>query len=296
MLGFADFLVPQISASRERGSRLLQLANLAAGASHEHLGCLRVATPTPIKITRLSFQYPSRPNASVLKDVSFTIPGNPCTAVVGRSGSGKSTIASLLLALYETPASDSTPAISLGGVDIRKLHAPTLRSVVAIVSQQPTIFPGTIEANIDYGLEGPLRDQRNVRDAAKAAGIDEFISSLPQGYSTVIGDGGVGLSGGQAQRVVIARALVRRPQILVLDEATSALDPASAEIIRHTVQRLVTSQVGLTVIIITHAKDLMEIADNVVVLEHGRVVESGPYKTLAKRPHLQALINDQHRT
>ncbi|KAB8265811.1 P-loop containing nucleoside triphosphate hydrolase protein [Aspergillus pseudonomiae] len=298
-IGYASVVlswIPQISASRERGSRLLQLANLAAGASHEHLGCLRVATPTPIKITRLSFQYPSRPNASVLKDVSFTIPGNTCTAVVGRSGSGKSTIASLLLALYETPASDSTPAISLGGVDIRKLHAPTLRSVVAIVSQQPTIFPGTIEANINYGLEGPLRDQRNVRDAAKAAGIDEFVSSLPQGYSTVIGDGGVGLSGGQAQRVVIARALVRRPQILVLDEATSALDPASAEIIRHTVQRLVTSQVELTVIIITHAKGLMEIADNVVVLEHGRVVESGPYKTLAKRPHLRALINDKNRT
>lgn len=215
---------------------------------------------------------------------------------MGLSGSGKSTIAALLLALEETPASDSVPAISLGGVDIRDLHTPTLRSVVAIVSQQPTIFPGTIESNISYGLEGPLRDPRNVRDAAKAVGIDEFVSSLPQGYSTVIGDGGVGLSGGQAQRVVIARALVRRPRILILDEATSALDPASAEIIRHTAQKLVASQVGLTVVIITHANEMMAIADNVVVLEQGRVVDSGPYKTLAKRPHLQALINDQHRT
>ncbi|GMF74353.1 unnamed protein product [Aspergillus oryzae] len=289
------FPVPQISVSRERGSRLLQLANLA-GASHERLGYLRVATPTPVKITRLNFQYPSRPDTPVLKDVSFTIPENSCTAIVGLSGSGKSTIAALLLALEETPASDSVPAISLGGVDIRDLHTPTLRSVVAIVSQQPTIFPGTIESNISYGLEGPLRDPRNVRDAAKAAGIDEFVSSLPQGYSTVIGDGGVGLSGGQAQRVVIARALVRRPRILILDEATSALDPASAEIIRHTAQKLVASQVGLTVVIITHANEMMAIADNVVVLEQGRVVDSGPYKTLAKRPHLQALINDQHRT
>lgn len=287
--------IPQISVSRERGSRLLQLANLA-GASHERLGYLRVATPTPVKITRLNFQYPSRPDTPVLKDVSFTIPENSCTAIVGLSGSGKSTIAALLLALEETPASDSVPAISLGGVDIRDLHTPTLRSVVAIVSQQPTIFPGTIESNISYGLEGPLRDPRNVRDAAKAAGIDEFVSSLPQGYSTVIGDGGVGLSGGQAQRVVIARALVRRPRILILDEATSALDPASAEIIRHTAQKLVASQVGLTVVIITHANEMMAIADNVVVLEQGRVVDSGPYKTLAKRPHLQALINDQHRT
>ncbi|KAE8417868.1 P-loop containing nucleoside triphosphate hydrolase protein [Aspergillus pseudocaelatus] len=293
-IGYASVVlswIPQISASRERGSRLLQIANLA-GASHERVGYMR-AMPTPVKLTRLNFRYPSRPNAPVLKDVSFTIPENSCTAIVGRSGCGKSTIASLLLALYESPASDSVPAISLGGVDIRKLHTPTLRSVVAIVSQQPTIFPGTIEANISYGLEGSLRDPRNVRDAAKAAGVDEFVSSLPQGYSTVIGDGGVGLSGGQAQRVVIARALVRRPRILILDEATSALDPASAEIIRHTVQKLVMSQVGLTVIIITHAKEMMEIADNVVVLEHGCVVESGPYKTLAKRPHLQALINDQ---
>ncbi|KAK6813308.1 hypothetical protein RU639_011019 [Aspergillus parasiticus] len=297
-IGYASVVlswIPQISASRERGSRLLQLANLA-GASHERRGYIRVATPTPVKITRLNFQYPSRPMASVLKDVSFTIPENSCTAIVGLSGSGKSTIASLLIGVYETPASDSVPAISLGGVDIRELDTPTLRSVVAIVSQQPMIFPGTIEANISYGLEGPLRDPRNVRDAAKAAGIDEFVSSLPQGYSTVIGDGGVGLSGGQAQRVVIARALVRRPRILILDEATSALDPASAEIIRHTVQKLVASQVGLTVVIITHANEMMAIADNVVVLEQGRVVDSGPYKTLAKRPHLQALINGQHRT
>ncbi|KAE8382914.1 P-loop containing nucleoside triphosphate hydrolase protein [Aspergillus bertholletiae] len=298
-IGYASVVlswIPQISASRERGSRLLQLANLAVGVSHEHLGCFRVATPTPVKFTGLNFQYPSRPNAPVLKDVSFTIPENSCTAIVGRSGSGKSTIASLLLALYETPASASVPAISLGGVDIRKLHASSLRSIVAIVSQQSTIFPGTIEANIRYGLEGPLRDPRNVRDAAKAAGIDEFVSSLPQGYSTIIGDGGVGLSGGQTQRVVIARALIRRPRILILDEATSALDLASADVIRHTVQKLVTSQVGLTVVIITHAREMMEIADNVVVLEQGRVVDRGPYKMLAKRPHLQALIDDQHST
>ncbi|PIG82364.1 ABC a-pheromone efflux pump AtrD [Aspergillus arachidicola] len=287
--------IPQISASRERGSRLLGLANLA-GTSHELVGYIRIATPTPVKITRLNFQYPSRPNTPILKDVSFTIPENSCTAIVGLSGSGKSTIASLLLAMYETPASDSVPAISLAGIDIRQLDTPTLRSVVAIVSQQPTIFPGTIESNIGYGLEGPLRDPRNVRDAAKAAGIDEFVSSLPQGYSTVIGDGGVGLSGGQAQRVVIARALVRRPRLLILDEATSALDTASAEIIRHTVQKLVASPVGLTVVIITHANEMMAIADNVIVLEQGRVVESGPYKTLAKRPRLQALINGQHRT
>ncbi|KAE8352917.1 P-loop containing nucleoside triphosphate hydrolase protein [Aspergillus coremiiformis] len=300
-IGYASVVlswIPQISASRDRGSRLLRLANLAGGTSHEHQGTIRISMPAPVTFAMLSFQYPSRPNAPVLRNVSFTIPENSCTAIVGRSGSGKSTIASLLLALYETP-SGHVPTILLGGFDIRKLHTPTLRSLVAIVSQQPTIFPGTIEANISYGLEegSPLRTWRNVRDAAKAAGIDDFVSSLPEGYFTVIGDGGVGLSGGQAQRLVIARALVRRPQILILDEATSSLDPVSAEIIRHTVQELVTSQLGLTVIIITHAREMMEIADNVIVLERGCVIESGPYETLARRPgHLQALINDTKRS
>lgn len=174
------------------------------------------------------------------------------------------------------------------------LHIPTLRSLISIVSQQPTIFPGTIHENICYGLDGgsPLNFIHNVRAAAQAAGIDEFISSLPQGYRTVIGDGGVGLSGGQTQRLVIARALVRRPQVLVLDEATSALDSASADVIRRTVQQLVATR--LTVIIITHAREMMEIADNIVVLEQGIVVETGPYKALYRRPEgkLKALIED----
>lgn len=216
----------------------------------------------------------------------MTIPQGSCTAVVGRSGSGKSTIASLLLSLYEAPISktgDST--VTLGGIDIRHLHTPTLRSKISIVSQQPTIFPGTIHANIAYGLDeaSPLARPHSVSAAAQAAGIDDFISSLPRGYYTVVGDGGVGLSGGQAQRIVIARALVRQPQILIMDEATSALDPGSAELIRQTVQDLVASRRDLTVIIITHAKEMMEIADRVVVLEQGAVVEQGRFRDLAER-------------
>ncbi|KAE8147972.1 P-loop containing nucleoside triphosphate hydrolase protein [Aspergillus avenaceus] len=287
-IGYASVVlswIPQIGTARERGSQLLRLANLPEKSSHEHLGALPAPSLAPVEIKNLNFHYPSRPDALVLDNVSFTIPKNSCTAIVGRSGSGKSTIASLLLALYETPRSDTkVPTIALGGTGIRDLYIPTLRSFVAIVSQQPTIFPGTIEANISYGLDewSPLRTLYNVRVAAKAAGIDDFISSLPQGYNTVIGDGGVGLSGGQAQRVVIARALARQPQILILDEATSSLDPASAEVVRHTVRDLVASRKGLTVIIITHAKEMMEIADNVVVMENGRVVERGPYKALSR--------------
>jgi ATP-binding cassette subfamily B (MDR/TAP) protein 1 len=258
---------------------------------------LTVSNLTPIKLTNVNFRYPSRPNTMVLKNVSISIPRNSCTALVGRSGSGKSTVASLLLSLYEAPASETgQPTITLGGADILRLHVPTLRSQISIVSQQPTIFPGTIQQNISYGLDqhSPLASSHSVRTAAQGAGIDDFISSLPRGYNTVIGDGGVGLSGGQKQRVVIARALLRQPQILILDEATSSLDPAGAEIVRQTVQQLVAVRQGLTVIIISHAKEMIEIANHVVVLDQGAVVEEGPYQALAKMNggKLNALLSD----
>ncbi|KAJ0421567.1 P-loop containing nucleoside triphosphate hydrolase protein [Aspergillus carlsbadensis] len=296
--------IPQISTSREMARRLFRLVGLPAHTSHEHIGTQKPTSIAPIEIKNLTFHYPSRPDAPVLRNITLSIPAGSCTALVGRSGSGKSTIASLLLALYETPPSPSfsgipstpAPSISLAGTSIRKLHTPTLRNQIAIVSQTPTLFPGTVQENIAYGLPAtsPLRTLINVRAAASAAGIDEFIASLPQGYQTVIGDGGIGLSGGQAQRVVIARALVREPEVLVLDEATSALDPGSAETVRRTVMGLVQARHGLTVLIITHAREMMEIAENVVVLDEGRVVEAGSFKGLVRRRarRLRALIGE----
>lgn len=279
-------------------NQVLRLAHLPQGASHEHRGNLKITTAAPVKIKNLNFRYPSRPDAHVLRDVSINIPRNQCTAIVGRSGSGKSTIASLLLGLYKAPTSQagSSSPITLNGIDIQRIHTPTLRSLISIVSQRPTIFPGTVADNISYGLEddSPLRTMFHIRAAAEAAGIDEFITSLPKGYFTLIGDGGAGMSGGQAQRLVIARALVRQPQVLILDEATSSLDPNNAKIIRRTVQRLVTTRLGLTVLIITHARDMMEIADNIIVIDKGRVVEAGAYKQLARQQNgkLRALIED----
>lgn len=290
------FTVPQINTSREIATHLLRLAKLPS-TSHEHRGRLKVSPLTPIQLKNINFRYPSRPNTLVLKNVSMTISQNSCTAIVGRSGSGKSTIASLLLSLYEAPVSrDGQATVTIGGHDILRLHVPTLRSQIAIVSQQPTIFPGTIYENISYGIDplSPSSSMPTVRAAAEAAGIDDFISSLPAGYLTVIGAGGVGLSGGQKQRIVIARALLRQPQILILDEATSSLDPAGAEIVRQTVRRLVSVRRDLTVIIITHAREMIEIADHVVVLDQGVVVEDGSYHALARRVggKLYELIHD----
>lgn len=288
--------VPQINTSREIATQLLRLAKLPGG-SHEHRGRLKVSTLTPIKLTNINFRYPSRPNTLVLKKVSISIAKNSCSAIVGQSGSGKSTIASLLLSLYEAPVSrNGRPTVTLGGQDILKLHVPTLRSQIAIVSQQPNIFPGSIFANISYGMEktSALSSVSEIRAAAQAAGIHDFIMSLPRSYFTVIGDGGIGLSGGQKQRVVIARALFRQPQVLILDEATSSLDPEGAEVVRQTVKQLVSERRGLTVIIITHSKEMIEIADHVVVLDQGVVVEDGPYCVLSQRVggKLHELIND----
>lgn len=219
---------------------------------------------------------------------------NTCTAIVGPSGSGKSTIASLLLSLYPVNPSTTLPGgfsgkISLGGIEIRRIHVPTLRQLVAVVPQHSTLFPKSIRENITYGLEGssPLNATTNVHHAARAAGIHEFISSLPLGYDTVVGDGGLGLSGGQVQRIAIARALVRQPRVLILDEATSNLDGESAAVIGRTIKNLIAGGNHMTVIIITHKKEMMEVADRVVVMDRGRVVEDGKPSDLGGRALLR---------
>jgi ATP-binding cassette, subfamily B (MDR/TAP), member 1 len=148
------------------------------------------------------------------------------------------------------------------------------------------IMPGTVRENFCYGVEPQsyFTSQQNINWAATQAAIHDFIMALPQQYDTVIGEGGIGISGGQAQRIVLARALVRRPRILVLDEATSALDMESADIIRSSVRALVADpKNNVTVIMITHAIEMMQFADDVVLMERGRVTEQGTYKDLVAR-------------
>ncbi|KAG9187631.1 ATP-binding cassette, subfamily B (MDR/TAP), member 1 [Alternaria panax] len=328
--------VTQINISRDAGSRLLRLARLPTN-SHELNGTIQLQSIGDISLKKVNFRYPSRKDVQVLHDVSLDIPQGSCTAIVGSSGSGKSTIASLLLKLYQTDdkspsSSESTGGMSVSNHDVKDLHTTTLRSRMALVSQTPVLFPSTIAENIAYGLSPSLPEASmdSIRAAAHAACISEFIESLPQGYNTLIGEGGTGLSGGQAQRLSIARALVRNPDILILDEATSALDVASANIIRDTIVRLVhdTENVSplpsprcrsggiwdgvdadwdvkvakhqermaatsddkgkeprkrMTVIIITHAREMMAIAEHIVMLDKGRVVEQGSFNELKKK-------------
>jgi ATP-binding cassette subfamily B (MDR/TAP) protein 1 len=287
--------IPQISSSRVTASHMLHLANLPYRASHEHQGTKRLATPLPICLQGLSFTYPSRPNVHILHNISITFQPGSCTAIVGPSGSGKSTIASLILNLYppgsrtSIPRQGSRAALTFAGTSVMDCQIFGLRASIAIVSQSPILFPTSVSENIAYGLNdwSEWREHTNIEHAARQADIHDFIMSLPDGYATQIGEGGQGLSGGQSQRIAIARALVRRPAVLILDEATSALDSESADMIRETVSRLTRSRggggrEGMAVIIITHNVEMMCVAERIVMLEHGRVVEEGSYKNLIR--------------
>lgn len=302
ILGF----IPQMSASRDTASRLLRLATLPQD-SHEHDGSALISSVGDVEFANLDFSYSTNPNTTVLRNLSLHIRSGTSTAIVGASGSGKSTITALLLKLYSTSAASRSnhhktqkPPLTISNRAITHIHTPTLRRLISIVSQTPTLFAATIGENIAYGLDpkSPYASLASVRAAAQAAGIDDFILSLPLGYATPAGEGGMGLSGGQAQRVAIARALVRNPDVLVLDEATSALDPESAALIRETVLGLLRGDEGgdgigrsmkktrrkkMTVLIVTHSREMMEIADRVVVMDQGRVVEEGVFGEMMRR-------------
>lgn len=294
--------VPEISSSKDTASRLLRLVRTPVD-THEDGGGIKVneddpnALFGPIHFINLTFSYPTRPEVEILRRLNLTIPHGKCTAIVGASGSGKSTIASLILGLYPSKADNMAlasrtgsprgpPSLTIAGRDIRDLDLASLRSLVAVVPQSPTILPTTVRENITYGLspDSPFVSASGIEAAAHLAGIHEFIQSLPQGYATIIGDGGLGVSGGQAQRIVIARALIRNPRVLILDEATSALDGESAEVIRSSISKLVSrKQRKLTVIVVTHAREMMAFADEVVVLAQGTIIEQGPFRELLSR-------------
>lgn len=271
--------VPQINSSRSTATQLLRLAHLPSEASHEHTGHIRLSHPGPMVFKDTAFSYPTRPTFPVLSRLNLTIKPGTSTALVGASGCGKSTIASLLLGLY--PLNSGT--LSFNGVSMNDIHLPTLRSLTSIVPQQPILFATTVAHNIAYALpeSSPFCNLDSIRSAARAAGIDDFICTLPLGYDTLIGDGGTGLSGGQAQRIAIARAVVRKPKLLILDEATSGLDGETARGVRDMMKNLERQGVG--VIVVTHERAMMEGCTEIVVLKDGAVAEKGRFRELLLR-------------
>jgi ATP-binding cassette, subfamily B, bacterial len=229
-----------------------------------------VADPVPlpwvrhaITFEKVRFQYGH--DVPVLRDVSFTIPAGQMCAIVGASGAGKSTLADLLLRFHDVDSG----SIAIDGQDIRELRLEDLRRQVAMVEQTPYFFRASIRENIAYGR--PEATLEEIRNCAAAAAIDSFIQTLPNGYETILGERGLTLSVGERQRIALARALLRDPRILILDEPTSALDPAAEAAVTGELMNVLR---GRTSILITHRMSLAELADMVVVIEDGCVLES----------------------
>ena len=227
-----------------------------------------------IELSRVSFAYPSRKDLPVLRDLDLVIAPGEVVALVGPSGSGKSTIAALLLRLYDP----TDGRIALDGKDLRELSPEWLRRNVGVVSQEPLLFSCSVADNIRYGRT--TATEAEVEAAARAANAHEFVSKFPEGYTTLVGERGVKLSGGQKQRVAIARAVLKDPRILVLDEATSALDAESEHLVKEALDRLMK---GRTTLIIAHRLSTVMGANRVVVIEDGKIVQSGDHATLMQQ-------------
>jgi len=227
------------------------------------------AGPANVEFHHVEFHY--EPARQILFDVSFAIPAGHRVAVVGHSGSGKSTLARLLYRFYDI----SNGSIAVNGADIRDVRQASLRAAIGIVPQDTVLFNDTILYNIRYGR--PDASDAEVHEAARAAHIHDFIVTLPAGYETMVGERGLKLSGGEKQRVAIARALLKNPRILIFDEATSALDSRAEKAIQAELERI--SQ-GRTTLVIAHRLSTVMDADQILVLQGGRIIERGSHQQL----------------
>ena len=269
-------------------SEVMGEAQRAAGATERLLELLSVRSPiqnparalplparkangASLALSDVTFSYPSRPEAAALGHLSLQIQPGETVAVVGPSGAGKTTLFQLFLRFYDPQAG----SIALDGVDIRELDLHTLRGAIGIVPQDTIIFSADAMENIRYGRAGATDEE--VIQAARLAAAHEFIERLPNGYRSFLGERGVRLSGGQRQRIAIARALLKNPPLLLLDEATSALDAESERLVQSALE---AAMVGRTTIIIAHRLATVQRADRIIVMEDGKIVETGTHASL----------------
>ncbi len=275
-MGQAAELFSQIQKTVGATQRVRELLREPAEFAQPSPAAPGIALPTRLKgevsFESVSFRYPSRPDAEVLKSVTLrALPGERI-ALVGPSGAGKSTLTALLLRFYDPESGH----LRIDGVDARDYPLAWLRGQMAIVPQDVLLFGGSIAENIVYGRPGA--DLGAIREAARLANADDFISAFPEGYQTLVGDRGIRLSGGQRQRVAIARAILKNPAILILDEATSSLDSESERLVQAALDRLMQ---GRTTFIIAHRLSTVRNADKIAVIEAGCVVELGTHDELS---------------
>ena len=226
-----------------------------------------------INLKKLDFAYPSRKEQKVLNDINLDIKSNKMVALVGHSGAGKSTMASLLLMLHLPPKN----TLFFNNIDSHDFPLSALRSQISLVPQDIFLFGGSISENIAYGK--PDASEEDIYDAAQKANALEFIKRFPEEFDTIVGERGTQLSGGQRQRIAIARAILKDPKILILDEATSSLDSESEKLVQEALEELMK---GRTSIVIAHRLSTIRKADEIVVMEQGEIVEQGTHQELMK--------------
>ncbi|KAL5728482.1 ABC-type xenobiotic transporter [Ranunculus cassubicifolius] len=227
-----------------------------------------------IEMRNINFSYPSRPDIVIFKDFNLRVSAGKSMALVGSSGSGKSSVISLILRFYDPTAG----RVMIDGKDIKKLELKSLRKFIGFVQQEPSLFATSIYENIAYGRDNASESE--VIEAAKIANAHNFISSLPEGYSTKVGERGIQLSGGQKQRISIARAVLRNPKILLLDEATSALDVESERLVQQALDKIMKNK---TTIMVAHRLSTIQNADQISVLEDGMIIEQGSHAILLEK-------------
>jgi ATP-binding cassette subfamily B protein len=281
-LNFLGVIYREIKQSLADMERLFGLL-----AQHREVADSPDAKPLVTRGAQVAFshvEFSYDPKRQILFDVDFTIPAGTTTAVVGHSGSGKSTLSRLLFRFYDVQQG----AISIDGQDIRKLTQDSLRHAIGIVPQDTVLFNDTIEYNIAYGRPGASRE--DIVAAARAASIHDFIESLPDGYATMVGERGLKLSGGEKQRVAIARTLLKNPAILIFDEATSALDSKSEQAIQAQLKEIAKQR---TTLVIAHRLSTIADAHQILVLDHGRIVERGTHGQLIAQDGLYKQMWDR---
>ena len=219
----------------------------------------------------VTFSYDTVP---VLRNISFSIPQGSTTAIIGPSGSGKTTICNLIARFYDVDSGE----VTVGGENVRNMTCDSLLRNISMVFQKVYLFHDTVENNIRFG--NPNATQEEIIEAAKKAQCHDFITALPDGYETVIGEGGSTMSGGEKQRISIARAILKNANIVILDEATASIDPENEHLIQQAISELT---IGKTVIVIAHRLATIEHADQILVVDQGQVVQKGTHQQLVQQ-------------